>query len=132
MMFRVTILVPDDMISAANELAACIGFTEADRYTFAGATHEDASGNAYAMASGLVFPAFADNALSQLVMPEWGADLALANDAQAAVRIWSEDDPVVADPDIIAAIISEDVDASLSLLGVTRIPQEPVDKVEFG
>lgn len=120
-MFRVTIAVPIDMIDAANEMAACIGFTADDRRTFGLITHEDADGALYSVASGPVKPVFIENAQSPLEIPEWGADLALANVAQAAVRIWSEDEPVVADPDIIAAIISEDVDGAIAALGLARL-----------
>lgn len=121
MMIRVTIAVPIDLIDAANEMAACIGYTEADRRTFGLITHEDTDGNLYSVASGPVMPAFIENAQSPLIEPEWGADMAQADEAQAAVRIWSDEEPVTAAPNIIAAIISEDVDGAISSLGLVRL-----------
>lgn len=120
-MIRITIAAPVAMTAAANELAACIGFSEADRYTFKEPTHFDASGNRYAVASGPVLPAFVSDAVSPLVEPAWGADMDAANEAQAAIRLWSEEEPITATPETIAAIVSEDVEGSLAALGLTRL-----------
>lgn len=132
-MIRVTIAAPVAMIPAANELAACIGFTEADRYTFMGPTHQDANGAQYCVASGPVLPAFVSDAVSPLVEPPWGADMALANAAQAAIAIWTEEAPFLASPLLISAIVSEDVDGSYAALGLTKLPEpepEPEEPVE--
>lgn len=120
-MIRITIAAPVDMIPAANELSACIGYSEADRNTFTAATHEDDDGALYCVASGPVAPDFITDAVQPLSAPPWGADMDMARDAQAAIKLWSEDDPVVATPTTIAAIVSEDVDGALALLGLSRL-----------
>lgn len=120
-MIRVTIAAPVALIAAANQLARCIGYAEADRNTFTAATHEDAYGAMYCVASGQVQPEFITDAVQPLSAPPWGADMDLARDAQAAIKLWSEDDPVVATPTTIAAIVSEDVDGALALLGLSRL-----------
>lgn len=109
------------MIAAANELAACIGFSEADRNTFTGPTHKDAEGAQYCVASGPVMAEFVQDAVSPLVEPLWGADMDKAEAAQAAIRVWTEDAPVIATPDTIAAIVLEDVGAALEALGLVRL-----------
>lgn len=120
-MIRVTIATPVAMIPAANELAACIGFSEADRRTFTGPTHEDADGQFYCVASGPVVEQFVQDAVSPLTEPEWGADMDAANEAQAAVAIWTEDAPVLAAPEVLAVCIGMEAGDAAAALGLTSI-----------
>lgn len=120
-MIRVTIAAPVELIAAANELSACLGLSEADRGTFTVATHEDADGAQYCVASAVVLPAFEQDAQSPLVEPPWGADMALAGSAQAVLSVWTEDAPVTATPDTIAAYIGDDDKGAVAAFGLTKL-----------
>ena len=113
-MIQVTIACPVALIGAANQLARCIGYTEADGETFTLAQVIDG----YAVASGIVAPEFVGDAVAPLVEPEWGADMTAAADAQAAIRIWSEEDPVTVGPDHIVAVVGIDPPAARALIGL--------------
>lgn len=113
----VTIACPEAMIPQANQLARCLGEGPDDDKTFVVANWQDAAGNRYALASGLVSETFPDRAASPLVAPSWGCDLAMASVAQAAVRIGE-----TADPGHIAAVIGDDPQAAISALGLEAIP----------
>lgn len=120
-MIRVTIAVPEDFIEEANELASCIGWDEADKYTFTRVTHRDGEGNLYAVASGLVEEEFLSDALSPLEEPSWGADLDKAEMAQAMVQLGNEEFPAAAGVDKIAALALLEADQATSLMGLTNI-----------
>ncbi|MFE3836909.1 hypothetical protein [Pseudogemmobacter sonorensis] len=79
----VTIAAPLALLYEAGQLARCIGYTEADGDTF----ERGQRIGGYAVASGPVHPAFVTNAVSVLVEPPYGADMAAAAIAQAAVQI---------------------------------------------
>lgn len=87
-MIQITIAVPVALIEQANQLARCIGYTEADGLTFTLAPQI----GGYAVASGLVHEAFLTNAFLPLTEPEWGADMDAAAEAQAAVTLLSPDE----------------------------------------
>lgn len=115
---RVTIAVPVALVASANELARCVGYSEADGQTFAGATHQNGAGDGFAVASGVVAPKFVSDAVGPLSAPVWGADLEAAETAQALVRIWSDDLPVAAAPDIIAAYVGDDDKIAVDAMGL--------------
>lgn len=120
-MIRVTIAVPQAHISKANNLALCIGYTEADGATFGEARYQDAQGRQYAVASGLVQPAFVEDAAKPLVEPEYGADMAQANAAQALISIWDPENPVEASPDAISAVVGLEINEALAALNLSLI-----------
>ncbi len=120
-MIRVTIAAPLALIASANQLARCIGYSEADGETFGPPSHQDADGATYAVASGLVQPAFVGDAVSPLSEPAWGADMEAAGIAQAAIALWQEEAPVVATPETIAAIVGDDVAGALAALGLVPL-----------
>lgn len=120
-MIRVNIAVPESMIASANELARCIGYSEADGLTFGAPNYQDDDGELYSFASGSVEPAFVQDAVSPLVEPEWGADMASAMAAQATVQIWTEEAPFIAAAGSIVAYIGEDVQSALAALGLVPI-----------
>lgn len=115
---RITIACPEAYISKANELAKCVGYSEADGNTFTTTTHKDASNNFYAVASGLVKPVFLTNAFQPLQEPEWEVDLEDAEEAQTILRHGDPEDAesCVADPDHIVAVVHDDPATALSLL----------------
>jgi hypothetical protein len=121
-LMRVTIACPEALIGDANQLARCIGLGPDDDQTYGAPVWRDAGGNAYAVASAVVSPAFIDTASSQLVAPDWGCDLAAAGRAQAAISIGA-----AAAPGVLAAIIGDDVQAALAALGVTMAEDAPTD-----
>lgn len=123
-MIRVTIAVPEAHIEAANELARCIGYTEADGLTYGEAGWQDSEGNRYAVASTLASPAFVQTAASPLIEPPWGADMAAAAQAQALVAVFGvaegEGSPA-AQPDRITAIVNDDPQVAIAMLGLVRV-----------
>ena len=87
-MIQITIAVPVALIERANQLARCIGYTEADGLTFTIAPQI----GGYAVASGLVHEAFLTNAFLPLNEPEYGADMVAATEAQGAVVMLDPND----------------------------------------
>lgn len=114
---RVTIACPEAMISDANQLARCLGYSADDGMTYGLPIWQDGDGNRYAVASGIVSDAFPAAAASPLSNPEWGADMAAAARAQAAITIG-----LPADPSKLAAVFG-DVAMALSALGVVRVDE---------
>jgi hypothetical protein len=115
-MIRVTIACPVSLTSDANQLARCIGLGPDDDQTYTVAPiYADGADNRYAVASAQVGDGFVAAASSPLSEPSWGCDLAAASRAQALIRIMQP-----ADPSIIAAVIGDDVQAALAVLGVTN------------
>lgn len=116
-MATVTIAVPTEHIDDANELARCIGIGPDDDKTFAfGPNMHDVTGNTYTVVSGWVVDYFAQIAAATLLEPTWGCDLAAAQRAQALVRIGEP-----ARPEVIAAIINDDLEDVLKIMGLTRL-----------
>lgn len=118
-MMRVTIACPEALIGDANQLALCLGLGPEDAQTYGAACWQDAEGNRYAVASAIVGDSFASAAASKLTRPEWGANMAAAGRAQALIRLGEP-----ASPDIIAAVIGDDVQDALSILGVNRVQED--------
>lgn len=123
MSIRITIACPEALIADANQLARCIGYSEADQWTFDAASYEDASGNRYSVPSGLVDPAFLVDALSPLVAPEWGADMEAAARAQALVRLADPEQPetCLAGPAVIVAVVHDDPALARAMMGVVTL-----------
>ena len=126
-MIRVTIAVPEAHIEAANQLARCICYTEADGLTYGGAVWQDSEGNRYALASTLAEPSFVQTAASPLVEPPWGADMDAAAQAQAIVAVFgvAEDEgSPAAQPGRITAVVLDDPQAAIAMLGLERADRE--------
>ncbi|RTL91814.1 hypothetical protein EJV44_19020 [Ancylobacter aquaticus] len=129
----VTIAVPAAIIADARQLSRCIGYSADDEDTFREPSWQDGSGNLYAVASGWVKPAFAEDAIAPLVEPEWGADMEAAGRAQATLRVSDmcpPEDPEApapsaepADTAHICAVIGLEGLTALGLLGLTPVPQ---------
>lgn len=117
-MIQVTIACPVALISAANELARCIGYSEADGETFSLAPVI----GGYAVAAGLVQPEFVSDAFQPLTEPEWGADMIAAASAQAEVVLIepAEDGTPQEIPEgKILAVVGLDPAAARALLGLS-------------
>lgn len=118
-MIQITIAVPVAMIEQANQLARCIGYTEADGLTFTLAPQI----GGYAVASGLVHEAFLTNAFLPLTEPEYGADMEAAAEAQSAVVLiepGEDGEPPEIPTGKILAVVGLDPIASLAMLGISR------------
>lgn len=129
---RITIACPVAHLSDASQFSRATGYGPEDEATFLlTPEYEDASGERYRVASGLVAEAYLSNAVSPLPEPAWGADMDAAARAQALIAVWvppeeSEDDnrPPFAAQDRIAVVIGDDPAFALSAFGLTRIVQE--------
>ena len=127
-MMRVTIACPEALIGDTNQLALCLGLGPEDAQTYGEAVWQDAAGNRYALASAVVSHRFVAVAASELAEPAWGADMAAARRAQAALRVITPSanpeapppDPR-ATPDAIVAVIEEDAAAAVRMLGVVMV-----------
>lgn len=140
---RVTIAVPEALIPAANQLALAIGESRNDDKTFDEPRYQDGDGNHYAVASTVAigqFPTIAASDLETEAIKRFGeehpVDLALAQQAQAALAVWSPSlDPDTGEqvlgpqaaPDAITAVVHDDPHQALQWLGLGVIQaEEPV------
>lgn len=105
-MIQVTIACPVALIADAGQLARVIGYGEADGETFDIAPRVEIDGEIYAVASGIVAPAFVTDAVAPLIQPAWGADMEAAARAQALIDIWQPGVTLL--PDRILAVVSLD------------------------
>lgn len=118
-MIRLTFACPEQFIPDANQLARVVGYSEADERTYGEPQYQDAEGNLYSVASGLVAEHFASVATSPLQEPDWGADMEAAGRAQLLAALGQP-----ASPDHIAAVIGDDVQAALEFLGLVMVSEE--------
>lgn len=121
-MQTLTIACPEQYIAIGNQFARCVGLGPDDDKTFGLPLWQDASGNRYAVTSGLVSDAFEQAATSPLVEPEWGCDMVAAQAAQAMIRLPNpETGELTATPYSIAAMFGSDVMSVVAALGLTVI-----------
>lgn len=118
---RATIAAPITMLAECNALAVCLGESAGDINTFTRATHADAAGNEYAVASTVAKPVFTDMAKEELVAPYYAPDVDLeaAGRAQAVLAIGEQ-----ASPDVMACILGDRLESAqdhINRLGLTRI-----------
>lgn len=124
---RCTIAAPVSMLDDCNALAVCLGESAGDANTFTQATHKDAEGNEYAVASTVAKPVFTDMAREELSAPYYSPDVDLeaAGRAQALLSIGGK-----ASPGVVAAIIGgrlESAQDHIKALGLERIVNEEVE-----
>ena len=121
-MQTLTIACPEQHILIGNQFARCVGLGPDDDKTFGLPLWQDASGNRYAVAAGLVSDSFEQAATSPLVEPEWECDMVAAQAAQAMIRLPNpETGELIATPYIIAARFGSDVMSVVGALGLTVI-----------
>jgi hypothetical protein len=127
-MLTLTIACPEAHISDGNQFSRCVGLGPDDDKTFGLALWQDALGNLYAVASGLVGDSFTETATSPLVGPAWGCDMDAAERAQALIRMPDpETGELVATPDTIAAAYGTDVMGVIAGMGLTQVQEEGLD-----
>jgi hypothetical protein len=114
---RVTIAVPENLITEANHLACIMGESSADIETFRSAGYQDAQDNLYAVCSTVVTDTFLA-AQSQGLPPSpphaEAADRALA---QSALDTLGQ-------PAGLMMVVDPDPQAALAQMGLERVPSE--------
>lgn len=130
-MRRVTFAVPQILRDEANQLLRCLGTSIEEEDSFGEAQYQalgtlplgeeaataTARDRLYIVASGLVTQPFLEAVLLPLHAPPWGADLAAATRAQAALMILAEGDARDA-ADKIYLVLDEDTPCALQRLRV--------------
>lgn len=102
-----TLAVPAPRIPAANELACIGGLKAADRQTFREPRYV-AAGVEYAVTRFSVPPVWIDAMTGPLWEPAWGADVALAQTAQAVLDLGTEEAEPVPSANTITVYEGED------------------------
>jgi hypothetical protein len=115
---RATIAVPETMIADANQLARALGLGPDDDATFGAPIWQDAGGDRYAAASMVVGEGWLDLLAAPLAAPSWGADMAAAERARAAVQVGAP-----AGAGRIAVCVAEPASAGLAALGITPVEE---------
>lgn len=111
----------------ANQLARALGEGPADADTFAAALWRDAGGALFAVASLDVSEEWFAAAEAPLAAPDWGADLAAAGRAQAALAVWhplSDFPPPGAGAARIAVLAGLPPAEAISALGLLPVVEE--------
>ena len=109
---RMTLVVPEQLMYQANQLALIAGESLDDVNTFTQANHQDADGNLYAVCSAVIKPivlSLIDIPLAESPLQTKGADLSLAQQAMDSVVVYQES--VTVTPDNI--YVGIDIDLSL-------------------
>ncbi|QLQ18689.1 MAG: hypothetical protein HZT43_08445 [Exiguobacterium profundum] len=112
---RITIAVHAPDVADANAWARCLGEGPDDGPVFGEAIFPRADGNLFAVASGTFSEGFLSRAEAPPVAPAWPVDLVAATRAQALLARGA-----AAAPGVIAAVIEEDPQTALELLGLRR------------
>ena len=120
-MIRIHIACPEGLAADANQLARAIGLGPADDQTYGAPGFQDAAGARFAFAGVTVGPGFLAAATSPLVEPAWGADMAAARRAQAAIRMGG-----LAAPGRLTVVVGDDPWAALAEMGLTQAPGSPL------
>lgn len=123
--YRLTIAIPEALMTAANHLAVAIGESAGDFQSFTQADWVDSQGNRYAVASTQCTETLFQYAGSPLQKRDFAPEewsLELASQAQAVVELWmGEGDILPASPEKIRGVVMDDAALALQALGVTRI-----------
>lgn len=121
---RVTIAAPADMLDDCNALALCLGESPADINTFTRATHTDAEGNEYSVASTVAKPVFTEMAASELVAPTYAPDMDLEAAGRAQALLNFEQPVVPGKMNVFVGERWDRVGMHLHFMGLEPIPPE--------
>lgn len=119
---RMTIVVPEQHMAIANQLALIAGESADDVNTFTQANYQDADDNKYAVCSTVIKPivlSLLTTPLSDSTLKAEGADLTQAQQALSKMIMYSEG--VTATPDSIYIAIDVDPLGFFYDLGLTTI-----------
>lgn len=122
---RITAACPASLVDDANQLAMCLGQSEADGQTFGPLNWQDDTGALYSCASWEASEEWFESVSDPLVRPEWDTgeliDMDAAAAAQAALLIWSgEDDLPIAESDSITVIPNMDGLSAIAAMGLVQ------------
>lgn len=124
---RMTLVVPEQLMPQANQLALIAGESLADVNTFTQANYQDADGNLYAVCSAVVKPvvlSLIDTPLADSPLQTKGADLSLAQQALDKVVMYKQGDKVSITK-IMCAIDFEPLTAFVDM-GLTFVESEEI------
>ena len=126
---RMTLVVPESLMSQANQLALIVGGSEHDDKTFATANWQDKEGNLYAVCSTVVKPVVLGLfgiSLTDITLPDHAinADVTAAQQALGKVVMYKQGDKV-STTKIMCAIDFEPLQA-FSDMGLTIIEADEV------
>ena len=123
---RITCSCPEALIYEGNQLAMCLGQSEADGETYRGLNWQDAQGNLYAAASFEARDEWIAAAQQPLTRPAWDTaeviDMVAAECAQAALVFSTEATP--ASPAALTAIGGMDGPDALAAMGLSAVPYD--------
>ena len=122
---RITLAVPEQLMTQANQLALFVGESEHDDKTFSNANWQDKDGNLYAVCSAVIKPivlSLADVSLADSPLNPKGADVAVAQQALDKVVRYKEGDKVSTDK-IMCAIDYEPLQV-FSDMGLTIVESD--------
>ena len=128
---RMTLVVPEQLMPQANQLALIAGESSADVNTFTQANYQDKDGNLYAVCSAVIKPivlSLADVSLADSPLQTKGADLSLAQQAMDSVVMYEQGDKVSTDK-IMCAIDFEPLTAFADM-GLTIIESDSQPAIE--
>lgn len=127
-MIRITAAASATIIDVANQYAMCIGQSAAEIDTYQGLNWQDAEGNLYAATSFMVSPEWLVAAQEPLVRPAWDTteivDMALAEQGQAALRLWSPDMTTpapLATLSLLTAYANSGIQEALAAMGLVAV-----------
>lgn len=112
---RVTIAVPEHLITEANHLACIMGESAADIETFREAGYQDADGKLYAVCSTVVTDAFL--AAQSQGLPESRPHAEAADRALAQTAL-----DTLGQPGGLMMVVNPDPQAALEQMGLSRVP----------
>ena len=119
---RMTLVVPELLMSQANQLALIVGESADDVNTFTQANWEDTDGNRYSVCSTVIKPivlSLLDTSLSDSPLQAEGADLEQAQQAMDKVVMYEQG--VTTTPDSIYITININPFDMFEQLGITTI-----------
>ena len=123
MKIRLTAAASESLVNDANQLAAALGFSEADLQTYRDSVIRDSEGNLYSAASFTTTLAWVQGASVPPVRPPWDTeqvvDIDAATRAWAAMVVWlGEGEIPQASPDALTVLIGDDGPAALAMMGL--------------
>lgn len=117
-----TIIVPETLMSAANQLALIAGESPDDVNTFTAASYQDSEGNLYAVCSTVIKPivlSLLNQSIGESVLKADGADILLAQQAMDVAVLYAEG--LTATTDKIVIAIDDDPMQVFEALGLSLI-----------
>lgn len=123
---RMTLAVPESLLSQANQLALIVGESSDDDKTFTTANWQDKDGNSYAVCSTMIKPivlTLLNTPLTDSLLQAEGADLSQAQEAMDKVIMYEQG--VTVTPEHIYIAIDYDPLEFFASLGLITIETQP-------